>query len=113
MDSSGGGEPDRGFGIENEAGAREGDAIRDAGTGLVQAGDPLACHESARQGPSSKPDDREGQQSTESAGGKRVIAEMIETKPDRGRRGQLCVAAADPAACKQAEGNGEHRRATG
>jgi hypothetical protein len=36
VDSCGGGEPDRGFRIENEAGAREGDAIRDAGAGLMR-----------------------------------------------------------------------------
>ena len=46
--ASGGGEPDRGFRIEKEAGAREGDAIGDAGAGLMQAGGPLACQENCR-----------------------------------------------------------------
>ncbi len=54
---SGGGEPDRGFRIENEAGASEGDAIRDTGAGLMQASGPFACHKNARQRPFSKHDD--------------------------------------------------------
>jgi hypothetical protein len=72
----------------------------------------MACQKNARQG-FSKPDDREGEQTAESAGGKRVIAEMIETKPDRRRRRELCVAAADPAAREQVKSENEHRRATG
>lgn len=110
---SGGAEPDRGFRIKNEAGAREGDAIRDTGAGLMQASGPLACHENARQRPFSKHDDRDGKQTAENAGGKRVVAEMIEPQPERDRRRELCIAAADPAAREQAEGENEHRRTTG
>lgn len=110
---SGGGEPDRGFGIENEAGACEGDAERDAGAGFMQADGPLARQENSGQRPYSQHDDRDAKQTAENAGGKRVVTEMIEPQPDRGRCRELCIAAADPAAREQAESENEHRRATG
>lgn len=86
---TGRGEPDRGFGIKEKPGAREGDAVRNAGAGFMQTRNPLAGQENARQGPFSSPEDREGEQTAESAGGKRVIAQMIETKPDRNRSPSL------------------------
>jgi hypothetical protein len=55
----------------------------------MQMRNPLAGQENARQGPFSSPEDREGEQTAESAGGKRIIAQMIETKPDRNRSPSL------------------------
>jgi hypothetical protein len=46
-------------------------------------------------------------------GGKGVISNMIEAKPDRRRRCEFGVAAADPAAREHAEGQDKHRRAAG
>lgn len=61
----GGTQPDRSFGIENEASAGERDTIRDAGAGLALARDPLACqentwHDEHRRATSEMPEDFHG-----------------------------------------------------
>lgn len=51
MDNSGDGERDRGFRIEKEAGAREGDAVGDAGAGRMQVRKAVSPILLARPGP--------------------------------------------------------------
>ena len=109
------GEVDRlhpvGLGIDHQCADRERDAVGDAALLGVEPQQPGLAGQRIGQRPLPHLQQHDGERAAEQRGVEQVVQEMAEAEPERGGRGNLGVAAADPAHRKAAEGDHQHQRA--
>src|ERR1700730_11980315 len=94
--------------VDQEGGTRERNTIGDVAALLVQPLSPELAGEQSRQRDLSDLDQQEGQRTAEHRGINEIVHKVVESEPYGGGRGELGVAAAHPAARKEAERDDEH-----